>query len=185
MSIGDAIITTGCLAGFMAALPAFLVFLSMVFDRTTFIAAERLRRGSVLPFFVGGVALALLALPLAGLSALGSVFQLMGVIGFFLLFMLAFTGLAAVARLLGMRITATYERNINPLVEMVGGAVVLAFAIAFPVIGWFLVLPLGLIIGSGAMFLTLFGRRRIPTDARPVMKADPTPAYYPDTTLVS
>ena len=42
MAIGDAIMFTGCLAGLMVALPALLIFLNLMFTRTTFSAAQRL-----------------------------------------------------------------------------------------------------------------------------------------------
>ena len=34
MGIGDSITLVSCLAGFMAALPAFLIFLNVIFSRT-------------------------------------------------------------------------------------------------------------------------------------------------------
>jgi len=36
MAIGDAIFMVACLAGFMAALPALLIFLNLMFTKTTF-----------------------------------------------------------------------------------------------------------------------------------------------------
>jgi hypothetical protein len=44
MGIGDSITLISCLAGLMLALPALLIFLSLVFHETTYHTALRLNR---------------------------------------------------------------------------------------------------------------------------------------------
>ncbi len=172
MGIGDSITLVSCLAGFMAALPAFLIFLNLIFAKTTVRAARRLERGAILPFFVGLVPAIFIGVPVVGLISLGSIFQLLGVLGLLALLLWAFTGLAAIGRMAGGRISAFAERDERPLVEIVLGSVVLSFTIAFPIIGWLLVLPFGLLIGTGATILSRFSRIERRQAARAVVPAD-------------
>lgn len=172
MGIGDSITLVSCLAGFMAALPAFLIFLNLVFSQTTFRAARRLEKGAVLPFFAGLIAAAGLGVPLVVLIAAGSIFQLAGVLGMLALLLWAFTGLAAIARLAGAHLGTFSNAPARPLAELVVGAVVLSLTIAFPLIGWLLILPFGLIIGLGAAVLARF--------SRPARQSAASPAAYDD-----
>ncbi len=156
MGIGDSITLVSCLAGLMLALPALLIFNSLMFNQTTYYAAQRLQRGAITPFFVGLLLAGAAGLLIGFLVALGSIFQFTGGILALVVFLWAFTGLAAIARLVGMRLGALADRDENVFFETTVGAVVLSFALAFPLIGWLLLLPFGLIIGLGA---TLLGRR--------------------------
>ena len=72
--------------------------------------------------------------------------------------LLGFIGMASVSRLIGYRVTELNEREESPLIQALAGAFVLSFGIAFPVIGWVIVLPFCLIIGLGAIVITTFGR---------------------------
>jgi hypothetical protein len=168
MSIGDSITLIGCLAGLMAALPALLVFLNMIFARTTERAAYRLSYGSKLPFITGLIVFVIVGLPAWILISMGSIFQATGVIILLGLLLWAFAGLGAVARLVGLRMNAMAERESSGFVEVMTGAVVLAFAIAFPLVGWAVILPVGLITGIGALTLSLVGRDRSEPDSYPM-----------------
>jgi hypothetical protein len=158
MSIGDSITLIGCLAGLMAALPALLIFLNMIFTRTTERAAYRLAHGSKLPFITGLIALVIVGLPSWILISMGSIFQFVGTLMFLGLLLWAFAGLGAVARLVGLRISNMADRGSNSFFEVLIGAVVLAFAVAFPLVGWAVILPVGLIVGIGALTLALVNR---------------------------
>jgi len=149
MAIGDAIMFVGCLAGFMVALPALLIVLSLMLNRTTYAAAERLHRGVWLPLIMGIVAFFVVAVPASILISLGSVFQLMGVILWLFLLTWTFTGWAALARMLGGRLSLMAERRTSSMTEAVIGALMLSFAIAFPFVGWFVLIPVCTMMGIG------------------------------------
>ncbi|MBI5959738.1 MAG: hypothetical protein HY866_13435 [Chloroflexi bacterium] len=172
MGIGDSITLVSCLAGFMAALPALLIFLTLLFSRTTARAARRLERGAILPFFVGLGSLLVIGFPASGMIALGSIFQLAGVLIIMVLLLWAFTGLAAVARLVGSRLYSASFQPDQPITEIALGAGIVSLAVAFPLLGWLLVLPFGAVAGVGATLLTRFSRRR----SEPARYADPIPA---------
>ncbi|MEQ8674215.1 MAG: hypothetical protein RLP44_17710 [Aggregatilineales bacterium] len=156
MAIGDAILMTGCLAGFMVALPALLIFLNLMFTRTTFSAAQRLHTGFKMPLVIGIIAMVVIGFPASLLVSAGSIFQLFGTILWLFLLAWLFTGLATVARMLGGRLGMLSNREQSMMTEAVVGTFVLSFAIAFPLIGWFVILPLSMAIGVGA---TLIARR--------------------------
>jgi len=157
MAIGDAILFVGCLAGFMAAFPALLLFLNLMFTKTTFAAAQRLHDGVRLPLVVGIVAAVAVGFPASVLVSWGSLFQLIGVLLWLFLLTWAFVGLAALARMLGGRLGLLADRSTSVMTESVVGVIVLTFALAFPLIGWLLLMPLGMAVGMGA---TLISRRQ-------------------------
>jgi len=158
MGIGDSILFISCLGGLMFALPALLIFLNLGFYETSTRAATRLAKGAIVPFFVGLIPIIFIGAPAALLLSIGSFMQACGTIFMMVISLWAFWGLAVVARLIGMRIAWMNKRDENALVESISGAFALSFAIAFPVIGWFIVLPFGLVIGMGAIVMTMFGR---------------------------
>jgi len=160
MGIGDSITLVSCLAGLMLALPALLIFLNLIFARTTDHAAFRLQKGYILPFFAGLISAIAIGVPGAILLSLGSVFQFCGTLVYMAILLWAFLGLSSVSRVLGMRLGEYSNRPENPLLEASSGAFVLTLAIAFPIIGWFMVLPFALIIGAGAVFLGRVNRFR-------------------------
>jgi len=156
MGIGDAITLVGCLAGMMFALPALMIFLSMSFDQITWNGARRLDQGFMLPLVVGVVAVIVVGFPASALISLGSIFQLVGVLMVLGLLTWAFAGLAGLARLIGVRAMANNE-TWPAYTQIVIGSFVLTFAVAFPLIGWLVILPIGLLAGLGA---TILGRWR-------------------------
>jgi hypothetical protein len=96
---------------------------------------------------------------LAGiLVSLGSIFQLIGAVIYLFLLLWMFSGVASFSRLIGARISEFNERETSPLVETIVGAFILSFAMAFPLVGWFLLLPLTLVIGAGAVASSWFNR---------------------------
>lgn len=158
MSIGDAIVLVSCLGGTMFALPALLTFLNMSFSRTTERAAERLERSAIVPFFVGLIPIIFIGAPATFMLSIGSAAQFCGTIVYLALLLWAFTGMGVVSRLVGKRVSDFAGRNPDPFLESLIGAFVLAFAIAFPLVGWFVILPFSLIIGVGATLMAVVGR---------------------------
>ena len=161
MSIGDSMTLVSCLAGLILALPGLMTFLHLMFNRTTQRAALRLSIGAKSAFFAGLVPLIVLGWLSIAIMSVGGVFQLGGDIMLLLLLGWILTGMSVVARLIGVKLSQIANRDENPLAETVVGAFVLTFAIAFPLVGWFLVLPFTWIIGSGGMVLVLLNRQNI------------------------
>lgn len=157
MGIGDAIVTVGCLAGFMIALPAILVFVNLAFIRISDYATARLSKGGIVPFFVGLIPVIFVGIPSGFLIAQGSFLQFCGSIAMLGLLFYGFLGLGVVARLAGQRLTALYAHEESPFIQTIAGSLVLSFSIVFPVIGWFIVLPFAIVIGTGAVLMATIG----------------------------
>ena len=155
MGIGDSMTLVACLAGTMVALPALLVFLNLVMGSMTYNAAHRLHKGVITPLIFGVIAIALVAFPASALISLGSLPQLIGTLLYLFLLTWGFTGMAAFARMLGGRLGLLAEAEHSHLTETLIGTAVLSFAVAFPLIGWLVVLPLSFVMGIGA---TIVGR---------------------------
>jgi len=153
MSIGQSIFFVSCLAGMMLALPALLAFLSMIFPHTIERAAQRLERGWILPFFAGIIPLGMVGVVGSLLLSLGSVAQFCGSLVWLALLTWGFSGLAVMGRLIGAHIGEATRSN--ALIETLIGGVILAFAIAFPIIGWFVIFPVGVVLGTGALNIAL------------------------------
>lgn len=156
MGIGDSVTVVACLAGLMLATPALLTVMNLFFNRITTKAAYRLHRGVVVPFFVGLIPIIFIGIPAALLLSIGSVAQFLGSVAFLFLFTMAFSGMASLARMLGARLGELSRQPENPFLETLIGTFMLTFAIAFPLIGWFVLLPISMVIGLGAILMTFF-----------------------------
>ncbi len=157
MGIGDTLLLTSCLAGFMLAMPALFIFLNLALLGTSDRATARLNRGGCIPFFAGLAAILACGIPAAVLVSIGSFAQAIGSIVFLTLLFFGFMGLAVVARLVGQRLVAMYEAEGSPLVQTIAGSIILSFSIAFPLLGWFIILPFSLVTGFGAVLLVFVG----------------------------
>lgn len=174
MGIGDTILVTACLGGFMLAMPALFIFLNLALLGTSDRATSRLNRGGCIPFFVGLATLAACGVPASILLSIGSFAQAIGGIVWLLLLFFGFMGLAVVSRLVGQRLVAMYEPNGSPLVQTIAGSIILSFSIAFPLLGWFIILPFSLITGFGAVLLVLGAG-----SSAMLFKKPPQPVIYP------
>jgi hypothetical protein len=177
MSIGDSITLVSCLAGLMVALPGLMVCLTMIFNRTTERAATRLSSGVIAPFFAGLIPLMVVGYVGFVLVAMGSILQLLGTVIILVLLAWGFAGMGVVGRLIGLKLTEATKQNHQPFHQSVIGAVILTFAIAFPLVGWFLVLPVSWIVGGGGIVLALLNRRV--NAAQPGVTPD-IPHYAPE-----
>lgn len=155
MGIGDTILVTSCLAGFMLAMPALFIFLNLALLGTSDRATIRLNRGGCIPFFAGLAALFACGFPAAILVSIGSFAQAIGGIVILALLFFGFMGLSVVARLVGQRLVAMYDTESSPLVQTIAGSIILSFSIAFPLLGWFIILPFSLVTGFGAVLIVL------------------------------
>jgi hypothetical protein len=86
----------------------------------------------------GGPPLAVVGLIVAGTASLAAVF-----------------GLATVATVVGERVLALRERKSSPFSQTSVGTAVLATSAALPFLGWFVIGPLAVLIGLGAVVLTV------------------------------
>jgi hypothetical protein len=102
-------------------------------------------------FFFGIAAVLLIAIPVLILNAMPmGIAKLAAVLIVFGAFGVATLGAAAVAAEMGDRLRAHAPSNLSSAGAFVRGAVALELAAIFPIVGWFLVIPVVLLLGFGA-----------------------------------
>ncbi len=133
-------------------------------------AHDELRARRLPAFLVGLVVTALtlvLAVALSKAGGPGQAFALL-VLGGWL--MVASLGVSALATVVGERLPSPVDAR-RPWRRTVRGGLVLELAFLFPLVGWFVLLPLSLITGVGAALRTL--RRPAPLETQPKAGAAP------------
>lgn len=159
MGIGDIIGFVSVGIGVIIAYPALLILLNLLFGKTTSRVAYRLDKGMKLAFFIGLIIVIPAGLAIFTLVSAGSVFQLVGFILYLLVSFWGAIGNAALSRVFGMRLTDMGDKDSSSLTEMLSGGFVLTLSFAFPLVGWFVVVPIMSCIGIGAMTINLFSRK--------------------------
>ena len=167
MGIGDIIGFVSVAIGMIIAYPALLILLNILFSKTTERVAIRLESGMKWSFFAGLIIVVIGGFLVVTLLSIGSVLQFIGFVLYLTLSFFGTIGNAALAKLFGARISEMGEKKSSSLNEMLSGGFVLTLSFAFPLIGWFVVMPIITCIAVGAMTLNLF--RRSP---RPVENAE-------------
>jgi hypothetical protein len=135
--------------------PGMLTAWWLLFPATVERARLRLDRTPWLCFFVGGVFTAVVAIPATILFVVpnGAV-KFMGWVLVFAVLTVASLGAAGIAAKMGDRL-ARRSDGLTPAGAFVRGAVALELAAAFPIIGWFIVIPLAIVTSLGATAFAL------------------------------
>ena len=123
-------------------------------------AAERCSR-RLWSSFLAGLPITIMMVAVSSIlfNVLGPVGKIAG-LGVICLYMLqAHTGVAGLATAIGRRLAAPHEEQ-HQWRSTLRGGVVLELAYLLPFLGWFVILPVSIIIGSGAANLGLLSRLR-------------------------
>lgn len=174
--MADILTIFGLLLIMALAFPALLTAVWLTFPGAVDRAHQRVDRTPVRCFSMGVLAvllagfptLILLNAPPAGAKAAG-----FGLI--ILALSLGTIGAAGMAARLSQRLNERSTRSMSPLAGFLTGAVALELAVAFPVVGWFLVLPIALLTALGATVFALL-RWRPKDKAQPAAPLSPTVA---------
>lgn len=165
MGIGDILAAISISFGMLLAYPALLIVLNILFDKTTSQVAERLDGSMKTSFAVGAVIVGIGGFLIVALVSAGSVLQAIGVILYLLLSFWGTVGNAALVRVFGDRLTALADRDQSQLTKWLRGGFALTLSFAFPLIGWFVLMPIISVMTIGAMTLNLFGHAKRSSDA--------------------
>jgi hypothetical protein len=159
MNMGDVFAVFGGMLALGIALPGLLLAWSLLFPTTVERARLRLERTPWRCFWLGLITLLVIGLPLAILfNVPAGPVQLVGWVGSFVLLALASVGAAGLAALMGERLRRVGLAASAPG-ALLRGALALELAAIFPLIGWFIVIPLATICSLGAMAFALLRRR--------------------------
>jgi hypothetical protein len=177
MYMGDVFAIFGGLLAIGIALPGLLLAWSLIFPATVERARGRLEGAPWRCFWIGLAGLLAVGLPLAILFNIpaGPV-KFVGWVGLFALLALASVGAAGLAALMGERLRSV-GLNASAPGALLRGAIALELAAAFPLVGWFVVIPVAMICALGAALLALLRRGpRAAPDMQPAIGQQPSAA---------
>jgi hypothetical protein len=129
-------------------------------------AAERCAK-RIWPYFLAGIPLTLLTIVLTRLLfLLGPAGKIAGlaVVCFYLL--QANIGVSGLATAIGRRLPSAIDGQ-SPWRTTLRGGIALVLTYLFPIVGWFVVLPSSIIIGTGAINVALLSRLKFQTTTQP------------------
>lgn len=137
------------------AFPGLLTAWWLLFPATVERARLRLDRTPWRCFWLGGVLMAVLIVPIIALLALPfGPAKFMGWALIAITLTVSALGAAGLAAKMGERLAAR-AGNVSPAGAFLHGAIALELAAAFPVIGWFILVPLAIVTSLGATAFAL------------------------------
>lgn len=147
--------------GMMLALPGLWLLCRGLWPEAVAAAADRCRKGLWSSFLVGlPITIMMVAVTTILFNVLGPVGKIAGV-GVVCLYMLqAHTGVSGLATSIGRRLAAPLDEQ-RPWRSTLRGGVVLELTYLLPFLGWFVILPASIIIGSGAANLGLLSKVKL------------------------
>jgi hypothetical protein len=135
--------------GLMLATPGLWLLCRGLWPDLVIDSSAYCRRSLVKPFFIGLPIAILAVITVAILSKLPQPAAAISIIGYIcLLLIYAHIGVTAIASILGERLPSPADKD-RPWNATVRGGIVLELSYLLPVIGWFVILPISLIIGAG------------------------------------
>lgn len=160
MLMADTMAIVFAILGLMLSFPALWLLCRGLWPDRVAMAAQACSKGLSKPLFLGLPALITVLLIAAVLGkALGSPGKIAGalLISFFIVH--ASIGIAGLATHIGSQFSSS-EASESWRATLRGG-VVLELSYLLPILGWFIILPLSIVVGSGASLLAMFrGRER-------------------------
>ncbi|MBT3187723.1 MAG: hypothetical protein HN736_19195 [Anaerolineae bacterium] len=151
------------------AFPGMLTAYWLLFPATVERAQARLDASPWKSFWLGVLVLFIITIP-AGilLSAGGGVGQFLGWLLVAATLTVSGIGAAGIAAKMGV-LLAKRSDEISPASAFVRGAIALELAAVFPLVGWFIVIPLAIVASLGATAFALLSKKTIEAKA-PVFK---------------
>jgi hypothetical protein len=113
------------------------------------------------PYFLAGIPLTLVMVVLTrALFLLGPVGKIGGVFVVCLYMLQAHTGVSGLATAIGRRLASPTDED-RPWGATLRGGIALELTYLLPIVGWFVILPASIIIGTGAINVALLSKLRI------------------------
>jgi hypothetical protein len=158
MLMADTMSIVFVVLGMMLAFPGLWLLCQGLWPEAVASATERCSKRLWSSFLVGlPITTMMIVVTVILFNVLGPLGKIAG-LGVVCLYMLqAHTGVAGLASAIGRRLSAPYDEE-RPWRSTLRGGVVLELAYLLPFLGWFVILPVSIIIGSGAANLGLLSR---------------------------
>lgn len=149
LGIGDITALFATLAALGVVFPGLLVAWLLLMPNVVERARARATRAPWKSLVLGVILLVVAGIPIAALNAAAGPLQFIGIVSAFLVLTVVSVGAAGVAAMMGERLRGQGVNATAPG-ALVRGAVALEFALVFPLVGWFIVLPLTALVSLGA-----------------------------------
>lgn len=182
MMLADTVGIFLVIVGLLIAFPALWLLCRGLWPGAVVACGERNRRGMVKSFFVGLPFLVILIIAMGISGKLpGPVGQLSPLFLLSVFFLYASVGVAGIATMLGGRLPSpadearTWNRTLR-------GSIVLVLSFLFPILGWFLLLPVSLIVGFGTLTRVLLTYKKVPATPPPLPQNLPPAMTLDDVT---
>jgi hypothetical protein len=152
------------------AFPGMLTAYWLLFPATVERAQHRLDTTPWKAFWMGAALLFILAIPTGILLSAGGVGQFLG--WTLVAATLTFSGIGAagIAAKMGV-LLARRSDGISPAAAFVRGAIALELAAVFPLVGWFIVIPLAIVASLGATAFAILRWMPRPSSALPAARS--------------
>lgn len=173
MIMADVFAVFGTLLALGIALPGLLLTWQLLVPNVIQRAEDRLEKTPWRCFWTGLALLGLSSIPVAILFNIPGVGQAIGFASLFLLMTMASLGAAGLAKLMGQQLQRQGS-SLSNSGATVRGAVAMALAAVFPIIGWFVFIPLILMITFGA---AVFALLRWQPRRKPAIRDETPPVY--------
>jgi hypothetical protein len=155
--------------GFMLAFPGLWLLCRGLWPAMVNDAAARLNRGLWKSFLVGLLPTAIIVFAVVMLFNVGPVAKVVAIALFSAFMVYAHTGVAGLATAIGQRLASRIDEE-QPWRATLRGGIVLELTYLLPILGWFVILPMSIVIGCGATTLSIFKLNRAQsTSAMPVV----------------
>lgn len=156
--MADVYAVFGTLLALGIVFPGMLMAWKILFPGVAERAETRLARTPGRTFGMGLIGVVLVAIPAVILSALPfGPAKFLGAVTILTSLAVASLGASGLAAIMGRRIQDLAQRGDGGPREFLQGAVALELAAAFPIIGWFLFIPLTIVVCFGAAIFALLG----------------------------
>jgi hypothetical protein len=132
-------------------------------------AAERCAK-RIWPYFIAGIPLTLVMIVLTRvLFVLGPVGKIagLGVVCFYIL--QAHIGVSGLVTAIGRRLPSSLDQH-SPWRATLRGGIALELTYLLPIVGWFVVLPASIVIGTGAINVALLSKLKMQTRMQPSLQ---------------
>jgi len=138
------------------AFPGMLTTWSLLFPNVIERARKRVERTPWATFWMGIAGTIAASVPIIILVALPfAPAKFFGWVGIFVALTFASLGAAGIAAQMGTRLARRAKPEMSELASFLWGAVAFELAAIFPVLGWIVVIPLGIIVSMGAAIFAI------------------------------
>lgn len=160
MLVADVIMWFLVIVGILLAFPSLWLLCRSLYPKQIEHIADGLEKSRLISFFIGVPIAAVAVFAVAVFGGKKNPFCDMAAISTIALFLFySNIGVAGLATMIGRKLPSPADLE-RPWKGTIRGGAVLVLSFLLPILGWFFILPISLIVGSGALTACLLGQRK-------------------------